>query len=70
MEVAEHRRSPSRSSLGRSSFPSVPITMLRIHTDGSIPSQRIRDVREGPEGAIYLLTDEDDGQILRLVRGS
>ena len=32
--------------------------------------QRIRDVREGPEGAIYLLTDEDDGQILRLVRGS
>ena len=31
--------------------------------------QRIRDVRQGPEGAIYLLTDEDDGQILRLVRG-
>jgi len=28
---------------------------------------RIRDVRQGPEGAIYLLTDEDDGQILRLV---
>jgi len=32
--------------------------------------RRIRDVREGPEGAIYLLTDEDEGQILRLVRGS
>jgi glucose/arabinose dehydrogenase len=32
--------------------------------------QRIRDVRQGPEGAIYLLTDEDDGQILRLMRGS
>ena len=29
--------------------------------------QRIRDVRQGPEGAIYLLTDEDPGQILRLV---
>lgn len=28
--------------------------------------QRIRDVVEGPGGAIYLLTDEDDGQILRL----
>jgi glucose/arabinose dehydrogenase len=28
--------------------------------------QRVRDVRQGPEGAIYLLTDEDDGQILRL----
>jgi len=32
--------------------------------------QRIRDVREGPEGAIYLLTDEDDGEILRIVRAS
>jgi glucose/arabinose dehydrogenase len=31
--------------------------------------QRVRDVREGPEGAIYLLVDSDDGQILRLVRG-
>ncbi|MEO6339936.1 MAG: PQQ-dependent sugar dehydrogenase [Caulobacteraceae bacterium] len=29
--------------------------------------QRIRDVRQGPEGAIYLLTDQDDGQVLRMV---
>ncbi len=28
--------------------------------------KRIRDVVQGPEGAIYLLTDEDNGQILRL----
>ena len=28
---------------------------------------RIRDVRVGPEGALYLLTDEDDGELLRLV---
>jgi glucose/arabinose dehydrogenase len=27
---------------------------------------RIRDVREGPDGALYLLTDEDDGRILRV----
>ncbi|WP_432720523.1 PQQ-dependent sugar dehydrogenase [Jeongeupia wiesaeckerbachi] len=27
---------------------------------------RIRDVRQGPDGWIYLLTDEDDGKILRL----
>ena len=27
---------------------------------------RIRDVRQGPEGAIYLLTDETNGAILRL----
>ncbi len=28
--------------------------------------QRIRDVRQGPDGALYLLTDETDGQILRV----
>ncbi|MDR4513254.1 PQQ-dependent sugar dehydrogenase [Nitrosomonas sp.] len=28
---------------------------------------RFRDVEQGPDGAIYLLTDEDDGKILKLV---
>jgi glucose/arabinose dehydrogenase len=28
--------------------------------------QRIRDVRQGPDGLLYLLTDEDDGAVLRL----
>ncbi|WP_255991046.1 PQQ-dependent sugar dehydrogenase [Chitinolyticbacter albus] len=28
--------------------------------------QRIRDVRQGPDGWVYLLTDADDGAILRL----
>lgn len=28
---------------------------------------RVRDVRVGPEGAVYLLTDEDEGELLRLV---
>lgn len=27
---------------------------------------RIRDVRQGPDGLVYLLTDEPDGQLLRL----
>jgi glucose/arabinose dehydrogenase len=27
---------------------------------------RIRDVREGPDGALYLLTDEADGRVLRV----
>jgi len=30
--------------------------------------QRIRDVRQGPDGYLYLLTDEDDGAVLRLER--
>jgi glucose/arabinose dehydrogenase len=28
--------------------------------------ERIRDVRQGPDGYLYLLTDEDDGRILRI----
>nr|WP_289095577.1 PQQ-dependent sugar dehydrogenase [uncultured Halomonas sp.] len=28
---------------------------------------RIRDVRVGPEGAVYLLTDSPDGHLLRVM---
>ncbi len=31
--------------------------------------QRIREVRQGPDGLLYLLTDEDDGALLRLEPG-
>jgi glucose/arabinose dehydrogenase len=29
---------------------------------------RIRDVKVAPDGSIWLLTDEDDGEIIRLSR--
>ena len=29
--------------------------------------QRIRDVRQGADGALYVLTDEDNGRLLRIV---
>jgi glucose/arabinose dehydrogenase len=29
--------------------------------------QRVRDVRQGPDGGLYVLTDEADGQLLRIV---
>jgi glucose/arabinose dehydrogenase/extradiol dioxygenase family protein len=32
--------------------------------------QRIRDVRQGPDGLLYLLTDEDEGMVLRLEPGA
>jgi glucose/arabinose dehydrogenase len=28
---------------------------------------RIRDVRVGPDGAVYVLTDDDNGELLKLV---
>ena len=36
------------------------------HEERIMIGQRIRDVRQGPEGAVYLLTDQKDGQILRI----
>ncbi len=32
--------------------------------------QRVRDVRQGPDGNLYLLTDEDDSRILKLAPAS
>jgi glucose/arabinose dehydrogenase len=28
--------------------------------------QRVRDIRQGPDGLIYLLTEEDDGAVIKL----
>jgi glucose/arabinose dehydrogenase len=39
---------------------------LRRETLLSELHQRIRDVRQGPDGLIYVVTDEDDGVLLRL----
>ncbi len=51
-------------------------SLFRIRLHGGRPVQqeellkelgaRIRDVREGPDGFIYVLTDDKDGQLLRL----
>jgi glucose/arabinose dehydrogenase len=32
-------------------------------------SERVRDVDTGPDGAIYVLTDEDDGKLWRITPG-
>lgn len=32
--------------------------------------ERIRDVRVGPQGALYLLTDSADGRVLRVLPAS
>lgn len=31
--------------------------------------KRIRDVREGPDGLLYVVTDEDEGELIRLLPG-
>jgi len=39
----------------------------RLLTDLQPKPERIRDVRQGPDGALYLLTDNTQGRILKLV---
>lgn len=39
----------------------------RLLKDMTPKLERIRDVEQGPEGAIYLLTDNQDGRLLKLV---
>jgi glucose/arabinose dehydrogenase len=39
----------------------------RLLTDMTPAAERIRDVRQGPDGAIYLVTDNAKGRILKLV---
>jgi glucose/arabinose dehydrogenase len=39
----------------------------RLLTDLQPQRERIRDVKQGPEGALYLLTDNPSGRILKLV---
>ena len=33
-------------------------------------NERIRDVRQGPDGSVYLLTDSPIGRLLRVTPGS
>ena len=39
----------------------------RLLTDLQPERERIRDVEQGPEGALYLLTDNAAGRLLKLV---
>jgi glucose/arabinose dehydrogenase len=39
----------------------------KVIAEERIPvGQRVRDVRQGPDGALYLVTDEDQGRLLRM----
>ena len=52
-------------ALVRISFDAAgkPVSQERLL---SVLGQRFRDVRQGPDGAVYLLTDERSGAILRI----
>ncbi len=54
---------------------STALVRLELSSNGGILREerlledvgaRIRDVREGPDGAIYVITDEDNGEVIRI----
>ena len=52
---------------------STQLVRLQAQPDGKVTAEeriaigkRVRDVRQGPDGALYLVTDEDAGEILRV----
>ena len=54
---------------GLSSQAIVRLTLdgEKVAAEERIPmGARVRDVVQGPDGAVYALTDQDDGRILRL----
>ena len=40
---------------------------LKVQSETTISfDQRVRDVREGPKGFLYVLTDDENGKLIRL----
>ena len=55
-------------SLGTSSLVRLTIDNGRVTGEERyLIGSRVRDVQQGPDGLLYLVTDADDGQLLRLV---
>lgn len=62
------------AALAEASVRRVPLSEAGVPGDEEILfteiGQRMRDVRVGPEGVLYLLTDEPEGQLLRVTPAS
>jgi aldose sugar dehydrogenase len=62
-----------RGSLFSGGLAAMDVRRIALDKDGNVTAQerldigkRVRDVRQGPDGQLYLLTDEDNGKVLRL----
>jgi glucose/arabinose dehydrogenase len=63
-----------RGSLFSGSLAGGDIRRIALDKDGKVVGQdrldvgaRVRDVRQGPDGYLYALTDEENGRLLRIV---
>ena len=62
-----------RGSLFSGGLAALDVRRVALDKDGNVTAQerleigkRVRDVRQGPDGYLYLLTDAADGQLLRI----
>jgi glucose/arabinose dehydrogenase len=63
-----------KGSLFSGGLASMDVRRIALDKDANVLSQerlaigqRVRDVRQGPDGHLYLLTDESNGKLLRIV---
>lgn len=63
-----------RGSLFSGGLASMDVRRIALDKDGKVLSQerlaigqRVRDVRQGPDGHLYLLTDEANGRLMRIL---
>lgn len=62
---AQHGEIPHTGGLVRVAF-NAHMGELRRETLLEPLHQRLRDVRQGPDGLLYVITDEDDGALMRI----
>ncbi len=63
-----------KGSLFSGGLASMDVRRIALGKDGKVIAQerlaigqRVRDIRQGPDGHLYLITDEDNGKLLRIV---
>jgi glucose/arabinose dehydrogenase len=63
-----------KGSLFSGGLASMDVRRIALDKDGKVLAQdrlaigqRVRDVRQGPDGQLYLITDEDNGKLMRIV---
>jgi glucose/arabinose dehydrogenase len=55
-----------QGSLVRLELQGGKVVREERYRDGAL-GERIRDVQQGPDGLVYVVTDESDGRVLRVL---
>ena len=63
-----------KGSLFSGGLASMDVRRIVLDKDGKVTGQdrlaigqRVRDIRQGPDGYLYLITDDDNGKLMRIV---